>query len=239
MGGMLSTYRRMYLTFFAQDNGRMRARFDTVEPTGAGALVAMLTRGKLTRDGRQLEFEIVTDPTKDPALKGPKGDKGDPGAASTVPGPKGDPGQNGTNGTNGADGQSAYQLARSQGYGGTLTQWLASLVGSKGDKGDQGQKGDTGATGPAAATILGSVVLAETSLIGISAGVRRRTIAAGLTLPTNVPLLLLPKAPPPAGYIVQAAWAASTTNLTVDLTMPAITVLTSYSIDCWLLRLNA
>ena len=45
--GMLSTYRRLYLTFYALENGRMLAKFDTVEPAGSGAMVAMFSRGKL------------------------------------------------------------------------------------------------------------------------------------------------------------------------------------------------
>lgn len=121
---MLSSYRRLYLTFFDLKNGRMRARFDAVEPTGAGAVVAMLTRGRLTRDTSGIEFEIVTDPTKDPALKGAPGDAG----------------------------ASAYQIARAKGYGGTETQWLATLKGEPGGKGDPGPKGDPGVNAFAAPT---------------------------------------------------------------------------------------
>lgn len=60
-------------------------------------------------------------------------------------------------GTPGPAGKSAYELARDQGYGGTLTQWLATLVGAagqngapgaKGDKGDPGTPGTDGAPGP-------------------------------------------------------------------------------------------
>lgn len=36
------------------------------------------------------------------------------------------------------DGKSAYELAKEQGYVGTLVEWLASLKGIKGDKGDTG-----------------------------------------------------------------------------------------------------
>jgi hypothetical protein len=226
MPGMLATYRRLYLSFYALPNGRMRARFDTVEPTAAGAMVAMFSRGKLTKDGRELEFEIVTDPTKDPALRG-------------------------------LDGKSAYELARAAGYGGTMTQWLASLVGANGlsaydiarELGYGGTKTQwlaslsvKGDRGEAAAPILGSVTLAENNLIGISAGVRRRVVATSFDLPIGAPLILLPKAPPPLNYIVQAAWAltpAKPRELTVDLTVPAITVLTNYAIDCWVARLNA
>ena len=48
------------------------------------------------------------------------------------------------------DGKSAYELAKEQGYTGTVQQWLASLKGERGERGlqgIQGQKGDTGAKG--------------------------------------------------------------------------------------------
>lgn len=46
----------------------------------------------------------------------------------------------------GAEGKSAYQIARDHGYGGTETQWLATLVGSQGPKGDPGDTGPPGTT---------------------------------------------------------------------------------------------
>lgn len=57
-------------------------------------------------------------------------------ASDPVPGPPG------------ADGKSAYQIARDHGYGGTETQWLASLVGAQGQTGSQGPAGNTGPAGP-------------------------------------------------------------------------------------------
>jgi len=57
-------------------------------------------------------------------------------------------------GTTGVPGKSAYELAVEQGYSGTVTQWLASLVGPAGPQGPAGAtgatgpKGDTGAAGP-------------------------------------------------------------------------------------------
>ena len=51
------------------------------------------------------------------------------------------------------DGKSAYDLAAANGYTGTVTQWLASLVGAQGATGPQGPKGDTGAQGPAGPTL--------------------------------------------------------------------------------------
>ncbi|SED26716.1 hypothetical protein SAMN05216532_4004 [Streptomyces sp. 2231.1] len=55
----------------------------------------------------------------------------------------------------GPPGKSAYELAVLNGFSGTITEWLASLVGpvgatgATGATGPQGPKGDTGATGPA------------------------------------------------------------------------------------------
>jgi hypothetical protein len=48
---------------------------------------------------------------------------------------------NGLKGDTGADGLSAYQVAVINGYQGSQTDWLASLVGAKGDKGDKGDAG--------------------------------------------------------------------------------------------------
>lgn len=59
-------------------------------------------------------------------------------------------GEQGIQGRQGAQGNSAYEVAKANGFVGTETQWLASLKGEKGDKGikgDRGEKGDTGATG--------------------------------------------------------------------------------------------
>ena len=47
-------------------------------------------------------------------------------------GPKGDPGE---------PGDSAYQLAVAGGFTGTITEWLASLVGPAGQLGPQGDQG--------------------------------------------------------------------------------------------------
>ena len=52
---------------------------------------------------------------------------------------------NGTGG--GANGKSAYELAVSEGYEGTLAEWLESLVGPQGEKGEQGPQGEQGEPG--------------------------------------------------------------------------------------------
>ncbi len=82
------------------------------------------------------------------AFKGNKGDKGD----------------------SGANGLSAYELAVSQGFEGSMEDWLLSLVGSTGQigaKGDEGDKGDKGDKGEAGVTPL-LRVNAETNMWEIS-----------------------------------------------------------------------
>lgn len=69
------------------------------------------------------------------------------GTGSTTPGPQGEKGD---------PGDSAYQVALTNGFEGSETEWLASLKGAKGDTGEtgpqgeqgiQGQKGDPGTDG--------------------------------------------------------------------------------------------
>ncbi len=108
--------------------------------------------------------------TGDTGPQGPKGDKGDTGSQGPqglkgdkgdqgIQGIQGDKGDKGDKGDTGVDGKSAYQVAVDNSFGGTVTQWLTSLIGPKGDKGDQGiqgiqgiqgvkgDKGDTGSQG--------------------------------------------------------------------------------------------
>ncbi|ASK91042.1 hypothetical protein KWH04_01210 [Xanthomonas campestris pv. trichodesmae] len=63
-------------------------------------------------------------------LKGPPGTPGTPG----IQGPPG-------TGATGAPGLSAYQVAVANGFGGSQTQWLASLQGKQGEPGIQGPPG--------------------------------------------------------------------------------------------------
>lgn len=73
------------------------------------------------------------------------GQKGDPGATGAT-GPQGPAGTNGTNGTNGANGASAYEIAVANGFSGTQTEWLASLVGPQGATGPAGADGQDAAS---------------------------------------------------------------------------------------------
>ena len=58
-----------------------------------------------------------------------------------VAGKDGKDGVNGVSGSNGKDGLSAYQVAVANGYTGTQTQWLQSLVGATGATGSDGLNG--------------------------------------------------------------------------------------------------
>jgi len=66
------------------------------------------------------------------------------------------PANTGQPGQNGSPGLSAYQVAQANGFTGTQSQWLASLVGATGS---QGSIGPTGPTGPIGATGQTSVVV--------------------------------------------------------------------------------
>lgn len=99
-----------------------------------------------------------------PAIKGQKGDKGERGETGQrgergetgQRGEKGERGQQGLQGLQGVqgvqgerglNGKSAYEVARDNGFTGSLTEWLQSLKGQKGDRGEQGQRGDRGQKG--------------------------------------------------------------------------------------------
>jgi len=73
-------------------------------------------------------------------LNGPAGTQGPQG-------PQGVAGANGASGLQGANGLSAYQVAVANGFNGTETQWLTSIVGSQGPQGLQGVAGIAGQDG--------------------------------------------------------------------------------------------
>jgi hypothetical protein len=65
-----------------------------------------------------------------------------------LPGPAGPTGATGPAGADGQDGSSAYQVAVANGFVGTETAWLASLVGPTGAQGPAGATGPQGPEGP-------------------------------------------------------------------------------------------
>jgi len=152
----------------------------------------------------------------------------------------------------GLDGASSYQLARQQGYGGTLTAWLASLVGAAGasaydiarDLGYGGTKTQwlaslNGAAGKNASAILGTVNLSQTATVAISAGTRRLavTVPASWGVVTGDPLMALPSATI-AGYAVHDVVAVSPTTISVGLTAPLLAIGASFTIPLRIARLN-
>lgn len=80
------------------------------------------------------------------------------GGGGGTQGPKGDPG------ADGADGESAYEVAVTNGYVGTESEWLASLVGPKGDQGEQGAPGVDGTNGADGVGIPQTLSLAGSNL---------------------------------------------------------------------------
>lgn len=113
-------------------------------------------QGPKGEDG-SVSFEDLT-PEQKAELKGDKGDTGEQGPKGDTgeTGPKGDTGEQGPKGdtgetgATGANGKSAYEVAVDEGYTGTESEWLASLVGPQGPTGatgEQGPKGDTGEQG--------------------------------------------------------------------------------------------
>ena len=67
-----------------------------------------------------------------------------------IPGPEGKiglTGLTGENGKDGIDGKSAYDLARVNGFEGTIEDWLFSLIGANGQDGKDGKDGQDGQDG--------------------------------------------------------------------------------------------
>lgn len=93
-----------------------------------------------------------TGATGSQGVKGDTGNQGSPGATGSqgVKGDTGDqgpPGSTGATGSTGADGLSAYEIAVDNGFVGTESEWLASLIGADGADGVDGVDGEDGAPG--------------------------------------------------------------------------------------------
>ncbi|MES3152947.1 hypothetical protein [Sphingomonas faeni] len=201
---------RVYLMFKQGADGRVTLSFSLMPPPLTSGMVALLVRGVIY-DGALLSLPLVSDPTQDEHLRGPAG----------------------KDGSNGIDGASAYQIARAAGYGGTQTQWLASL------RATDGKDGKNGLDGKSAAALLGTVTIGQTATVALTAGVRRLVI----TVPTSMGLAAgdpLALAPTKAidGYAIHDAIAVSSTSINVGLTAPLLAIGASFSIPAKLFRLN-
>ncbi len=104
-------------------------------PAGASAYQVAVTNGFVGT-----EAQWVASLGGPPGAPGEKGDQGDQGIQG-VAGPSGDPG------ADGIDGASAYEIALANGFVGTQSQWLASLVGEQGPQGVPGAPGTNGTNG--------------------------------------------------------------------------------------------
>jgi hypothetical protein len=230
--GQPSTIRRIWLTITPCHNpGRVGLSLSPIPPRDVSNCMAVLmTRGDLP-PGWPLELDVVSDPSADPSLKGKPGD----------PGKAGDPGL------------SAYQLARQQGYGGTLTQWLASLIGASGASayeiaraagygGTQAQwlatlRGDPGTP---ATTLLGTLPVGESSIVTLSAGLRRVTVTtpASWGVAVGQDLMINAIALPSAAYALHDVIVIAANTISVGVTTPVLSVLSTYAIQCRVRRLN-
>jgi len=83
-------------------------------------------------------------------IQGPAGNDGSTGPQGPIgiTGAQGPQGPIGLTGPTGPNGRSAYEIALLNGFVGTETQWLLSLVGATGPQGNQGPAGVDGAIGP-------------------------------------------------------------------------------------------
>lgn len=89
--------------------------------------------------------DIIGEPGP-PGPQGPQGEPGEQGVEGPA-GPQGDPGPQGPTGPSGpvgADGPSAYEIAVADGYTGTESEWLGSLIGPQGPQGPIGPQGEAG-----------------------------------------------------------------------------------------------
>lgn len=211
--------RRIYMVMQPMTNGMAQFRLSATPPHYNEPVAVLLVRGVLPL-GNDVVMQVVSDPEENPALRGKDGTDG----------------KNGTDGQAGADGLSAYDIARLLGYGGTKTQWLTTLNGAAGK---DGKNGSNGADGKNASAILGSLNIAQTATVAVSAGTRRMVIAipASWGVIAGDPLIALPSAAI-AGYAVHDVVAVSPTSLSIGITAPLLAIGASFSIPCRIARLN-
>lgn len=224
---------RVYMRIEDAGHGMMRLAFSLTPPSYDDPAAVLIARGVLPM-GQPLSLLVVSDPTQDASLRGLPGKDGDPGS----------PGKDGT------DGASAYQLARANGYGGTQTQWLASLVGAAGlsaydvakAAGFAGTQAQwlSSLKGKDASAYLGTIAVGQTATVAIAAGPRRLalSISADLGVAAGDPLYLAPTQAL-AAYVIHDVVAVSSTQLSIGLTGPLLAIGASFSISCKLFRLTS
>lgn len=144
-----------------------------------------------------------------------KGDTGDVGPQGLA-GAKGDTGSQGTQGIQGVSGND----------------------GAAGATGAKGADGATGATGPVGSTALGTVTLAQTAGIAISAGIRTLTYSfTGVGIGDKIILVSASSGGIPDGYAVHDAWVSATNTIKVNLSAPLLAIGASYSFPMTVMKL--
>lgn len=79
---------------------------------------------------------------------------------------------------------------------------------------------------------LGDIVISQTAVISISAGIRSVTVSGVTGLLTTDRVLLAPAEALPSGYAIHNAFPTSAGVLQVTLSAPLLGIGASYSIDC-------
>lgn len=100
----------------------------------SGGIISSITVDDFIKQFSDLSQQLKKE-VSDAVSNGLKGDKGDVGPQGP-PGPQGPHGPQGPKGDQGIQGLSAYQVAVNNGFKGSQTDWLASLVGPKGEPGN-------------------------------------------------------------------------------------------------------
>lgn len=142
-----------------------------------------------------------------------------PAGKDGAPGRDGRDGTDGKPGTTGTDGKSAYQLARERGYGGTETQWIASLKGDQGVKGDPGKDVD-----PAVINALTARIAALENTRALAYGMAS-TPALTLLATTDV-IIPLSRTMPDTNYTVELGKSSNLRDDMITLKTKTATTVT-------------
>lgn len=90
------------------------------------------------------------------------------------------------------------------------------------------------------ATLLGTITVAETAVLAITAGARRVTVTtpAGYGVAVGQNLLVFPVSVPSGLYATHDVIATGANTISVGISAPLLAVGASYSIQCRLVRIN-